>query len=167
MWAKKINKWWKCFTKVFLSTKIWMLLVKFQVSFKAHNSKMDNNLNIFSQIHAYRPCPFNVCCQINLKKEHFSSKNFFFIICFRRKCFTGKNGHQEGKAKWTVLFEGGWCDGLYEGSISSEHPRYLVSVHFWQLSLSQLVFILFYKENFFLEKFPNKYLFKIYCSSAK
>lgn len=124
IWAKKINKWWKCFTKVFLSTKIWMLLVKFQVSFKAHNSKMDNNLNIFSQIHAYRPCPFNVCCQINLKKEHFSSKNFFFIICFRRKCFTGKNGHQEGKAKWTVLFEGGWCDGLYEGSISSEHPRY-------------------------------------------
>lgn len=83
-----------------------MLLVKFQVSFKAHNSKMDNNLNIFSQIHAYRPCPLNVCCQINLKKEHFSSKNFFLKFVLGGNVLLAKMATKKAKPNGQFYLKG-------------------------------------------------------------
>lgn len=83
-----------------------MLLVKFQVSFKAHNSEMDNNLNIFSQIHAYKPCPFNVCCQINLKKEHFSSKNFFLKFVLGGNVLLAKMATKKAKPNGQFYLKG-------------------------------------------------------------
>lgn len=67
---------------------------------------MDNNLNIFSQIHAYKPCPFNVCCQINLKKEHFSSKNFFLKFVLGGNVLLAKMATKKAKPNGQFYLKG-------------------------------------------------------------
>lgn len=129
-----------------------MLLVKFQVSFKAHNSKMDNNLNIFSQIHAYKPCPFNVCCQINLKKEHFSSsKNFFLKFALGGNVLLAKMATKKAKPNGQFYLKGDDVMDFMKDQSVQNIPGINLSCFslFLAIVTVKLVFILFCKETFF------------------